>query len=156
MCVAIANLPCFLARLLLVGCPYDVLAERTVGSIDCLILMNTSLCDANTNRGNDLQSMHHLIVLHVYIYLAWLAETDLSLHRFFGVTRKELPEAGYFQLAAAANHLSVPSSGRSHTSLAETKGYSYEMAMVTALTLIAIPLAYYTGELVSGPTTVGS
>jgi len=133
MCVAIANLPCFLARLLLVGCPYDVLAERTVGSIDCLILMNTSLCDANTNRG------------------------------FFGVTRKELPEAGYFQLAAAANHLaaaanhlSVPSSGRSHTSLAETKGYSYEMAMVTALTLIAIPLAYYTGELVSGKQEMAS
>jgi len=97
------------------------------------------------------------------IWLGLLRLISLSLHRFFGVTRKELPEAGYFQLAAAANHLaaaanhlSVPSSGRSHTSLAETKGYSYEMAMVTALTLIAIPLAYYTGELVSGKQEMAS
>jgi len=152
-----ANLPCFPACLLLFGCPYVVLAERTVGSIDCMILMNTCLCDANTSRGNDLQSMHHLIAL---LHLLGLACLDWSLYtdslEWQGRNCQRLPRRvlpAHFQLAASANHLSVPDSGRSRTSPWRKPK---DIAMVTALALIAIPLAYYTGELVSGPTTVGS
>jgi len=100
----------------------------------------------------------------------WLGLLRLiSLHRFFGVTRKELPEAAKTCPACPlpAGRLSKPSlcSGLRqipYLSLAETKGYSHgncprlNRYSSRLLHWGARFRAYYSGELVSGKQDMAS